>query len=152
MQAFWRRFAIVIGVGLMACTSREEACVVDAESAELELIATRRFNARLERSFPEPRTDTVLITLSRDSIARDTVFGSASGRLSDLGVDVGPDTLDLRPYFAFCRGDSVIMTLDPRIVDKELWIRGSRSRPVRGAWSTAGFPQVEGEFRLNPRL
>lgn len=148
VKSYW--FAAVVSMGVMACSTSARECLVNAESAELELFATRRFAVQSERSYPIARSDSIVMTLSRDSVVRDTVFGHATGRLSDLGVDVGPDSLHSRPYFALCRGDSIFVTLDPRIVDKELWLRGARVRPTRGTWSTAGFPQVEGEFLFRP--
>lgn len=150
MHAWFRWTLSVASLSLLACAPRTRECAVGAERAELELVATRRFSAQLERSHPLARTDSVVMILVLDSIARDTAFGHATGPLSALGVDVGPDTLGTRPYYAHCRGDSSFVTLDPRIVDKELWARGGRALPVHGAWSTAGFPQVEGEFRFRP--
>lgn len=147
-ERYW--FVAVVGIGVMACSPRARECLVNTESAELELLATRRFAVQVERPYPIARSDSIVMTLSRDSVVRDTVFGHAAGQLTDLGVDVGPDSLPSRPYFALCRGDSIFVTLDPRIVDKELWLRGARVRPIRGTWSTAGFPQVEGEFLYRP--
>lgn len=150
MQAWARLATAMTSLSVLACSPRTQECAVTAERSELELVVTRRFAARLERSHPAARANSVVMTFVRDSTVRDTAFGHATGPLSALGVDVGPDTLPTRPYYAHCRGDSSFVTLDPRIVDKELWARGGRALPARGSWSTAGFPQVEGEYRIPP--
>lgn len=147
------RFTAAVAItGMMACSPRERACAVGAESTEMELVAIDRYLAGIELlEYPELRSDSVILTLSRDRIAGDTVFGYATGPLSDLGINVGPDTLPTRPFFAVCRGDSIFVTLDPRVADGELWLQGRQTVPASGTWSTAAFPLVKGEFRLYPR-
>jgi hypothetical protein len=138
-------------VAFVACSPQDRECIANTESSELTLIVTERHSTRVDPlMFPNTRSDSVVIALVRDSVVRDTVHGRALGLLADIGVEVGPDTLPSRPYYAICRGDSLFMVVDPRIVDKELSVRGERDR-TSGAWMTAGFPMIEGVYRLRPR-
>lgn len=145
-----RILVIVISAWCISCTPTvKENCAVNSATTELELVATRRFNAGLDPTLPMIYTDTLRIILIRDKVSGDTVFGRAVGRLTDLGITVGLDTADIRPYMALCRGDSVFATLDTRAIDAELKIWGAGSLPITGQWATSNYsPYVEGEFTL----
>ncbi len=141
--------AATIAVLAVSCTQPAHECIVAAPALAVHLRVTKRFNTRSGDGSSVARADELNIILKRDRVARDTVWGHTTARFSDLGVELGPDTLPWRPYLAVCQSEHYRITIDPRVSDRELWLDGDRRSYGKGTWATAGAPYIEGSFTLS---
>jgi len=143
--------SVLIGFLLGACNNDEAALWKQGRSYSLTLTVQER--PALTSSVIEYHQlirDTLVLTLTVDSIRDATVYGNYSGSFRGFAIRVGsPSGLD-RDFQAQTRGDTVRMELSPSVTDSGLLLSGIvRAETVSGRWSTEAPPRTRGIFTLS---